>query len=899
MRRRYLLFLVLILSSLAFSLELTPLWPGGERIDRPDFPGPGVLAVTNGVVHLVSSESRWGIINSTGVVTDNGINPTGIPNIVAPPIYITRGGANYTIAYVTAFDGQNSLILRETNTATSVNIPDTPSSSYGLTGYYNQSDNQYRIYFGSMNGRLYFYNTGTTLTSTNVSAPIKAPPVLSPKKDFVYFITQNGKFYRQKLNTNGTFDGDYFKVYDIADEFNAPMAMDENGFIYVASSKYGRIYKLNPAESGNAIPQSALIGDIVNSASVLIDGNGYIYTFGNSGTVAVFDSNLTFYDSYVITDFNITTTPAIVRGFNGKTYILIASTHSNAQSGKLTVLMFDIATNKFSLVTEKILEGPVSLASAVGVGPTGSVQGDDYYFVIATTNGKIYGWKINGRGPFGSWAQYGQNIYRTNFIDSSSVAFSSFIKLVAQEGYSSRLLSPENTHQTYYGLFYNATRVNLDGTIGATYTSPLRTNAPNGLAGNAGTQRLEVAFTTTSTSAILFKEAFLTGTVKGSPGITQDATFTFESWKSTGPGDVKPPAETHPDLKQSTATIAFTFSDREVNVLADATYLVYVYHKAPTFAATNIIQVPFVRDQFLNNQQTYSTYQIDKTNNASFSGYFPYKWEVYQWDPNESLKYKRTTYGNEDFVKIVRNGPAYIEAYYSVLSATLTTYVPPVVYGPTKAYLILRAASGTNIFRIEFKPKNGIKLIPQNVLTEYATSVSAMNDLVNNQNEFSVTLQSFQNPLTQPSVVATITLSLFASTPTNMNFVNNSDFEQYFDKYGYAYQQGQLIEFEELKAKKVFITNKLLFIVGDFNNDLKVDINDWNLFVQKYNTTVSATDLSYNIGPREDFVPPYPNSSAYSPGILKDNGENKVDFKDLIYFGAMFGFAITTADLFN
>ncbi len=902
MRKRYLLFLVLILSSLAFSLQLTPLWPSGERIDRPDFASPGLLVLPNGVVHLVSSEGRWGTLNSTGVLTDRGKNPNYIYNIVAPPIYIHKGGDNYAIAYVSAFEGENYLVLRDTTNATPVVISNSPSSSYGLTGYYNGG---YRIYFGAMNGNIYFYN-GTNLTSTSVGVPIKSPPILSPKRDWLYFITQNGKFYKLQLNADGSFNGVPVKVYDISDEFNAPMAMDENGFIYVASSRYGRIYKLNPAESGNPVPESALIGDIVNSASVLVDGNGYIYTFGNGGTVSVFGSQLTFFDSYNLKRDeesdekreNITTTPAIVRGLDGKTYIIIASSNSSAQYGKLTILTFDVATKKLSLVSEKILPGPISIASAVGVAPIGAFEGDDYYFVIATTNGSIFGWKIEGRGPFGPWGQYGQNVYRTNFIDSSAVAFKSYIRLVAKEGYTNRELSPENTNETLYGLLYDATIVNLDGTV-AEVKNNLRTNDAKGVLGNAGAQKLEVAFSTPTTSKILFKDSFLTGIVKGSPNITTDATFVFQSWGSNAPGDVKPPAETNPDLKTPTASIAFTFSDRIVNILADATYLVYVYHKSPSNVATETIEIDFKRENFLSDQSGYPTVSIGRTNDSNFNGYFPYKWEVYQWDPDQPLKYKRTTYGNEDSVRIYRNGPAYIEVYYSVLSATLTTYVPPFIYGPTRAYLVLDAATGTNVFRVEFKPKNGIKIIPDKVLVEYAAGISQMNDLVKTEDEFSVTLHSFENPLTSPTRVATITLWLYTSSPIQMNFTTNSDFEQYFYKYGYAYQQGQLIEFQDLQAKKRFVANKFLYIVGDFNGDLKVDINDWNLFVNKYNSTVSGDDLIYNIGPRKDFVPPYPDKNSYNPGYLDDHGENKVDFKDLTHFAAMFGFAITTDELFN
>jgi len=83
--------------------------------------------------------------------------------------------------------------------------------------------------------------------------------------------------------------------------------------------------------------------------------------------------------------------------------------------------------------------------------------------------------------------------------------------------------------------------------------------------------------------------------------------------------------------------------------------------------------------------------------------------------------------------------------------------------------------------------------------------------------------------------------------------------------------------------------------VGDFNNDFTVDMNDWNLFVDKYGTTVSGTDLIYNIGPREGFSGPNPAYTNYRAGILTDT-TNMVDNLDLNYFAVMFGFVVPESE---
>jgi len=67
------------------------------------------------------------------------------------------------------------------------------------------------------------------------------------------------------------------------------------------------------------------------------------------------------------------------------------------------------------------------------------------------------------------------------------------------------------------------------------------------------------------------------------------------------------------------------------------------------------------------------------------------------------------------------------------------------------------------------------------------------------------------------------------------------------------------------------------------------------MFVSKLGSTVDGADVIYNIGPRDDFIPPYPDYDSYRAGYLTDT-TNKVDDYDLYYFASMFGFAVPASE---
>jgi hypothetical protein len=156
---------------------------------------------------------------------------------------------------------------------------------------------------------------------------------------------------------------------------------------------------------------------------------------------------------------------------------------------------------------------------------------------------------------------------------------------------------------------------------------------------------------------------------------------------------------------------------------------------------------------------------------------------------------------------------------------------------------------------------------------------------------------SMESPLPETTRVATLTVNLSVPQVVDFSGLNNESFDRYFDMYGYAQLVTQEVEPDALRAKKAYKTNHFLYVVGDFNGDFVVDMNDWNLFVHKYNpdVPVSGADLIYNIGPRDRFSGPYPNYQNYRAGILTDT-TNIVNNLDLNYFAVMFGFVVPESE---
>ncbi len=585
----------------------------------------------------------------------------------------------------------------------------------------------------------------------------------------------------------------------------------------------------------------------------------------------------------------ITTTPAIVKGRDGVTYVIVPSS-ANGYSGKITILAFNPTAGTLTVEKEWNIPGSFPISAAVGVAPVGALN-DDYYFATATNDGTVYAWRFDARGPYGIWASYGQNSSHTGFIDASASLFKTRIRLVAKEGFNGYSLG-SNFMGANYGLLYDATVLNADNSE-STGVTQLRTNETNPSKipeGIPGSQRLRVNFATDTTSTLLFGGNFRNNVMKGINPPSEDSKFKFRMWQTVGSEGYEGSEEDNP------ATLTYRFNDRTVNLFTDASYTFYVYHKFPLTSnaeATDSIDAIFDYATYKTNPNT-AIKTITASTTYLNQEWYAFKWYVYQWNPDAANGlYDFNTYNDRDSVPLYIKGPAYIEIYYAQLSSTVTLLLPDFAYGRTRAYLFLDAATDSVAYTIEATTLQGITIEnvesavfdPSVGQTGWESSVSS--------NHLKFVRDSIGTPLAKPTRVATLTLNL--SFPQGIDFsgLNNESFERYFDMYGYAQVRVQQVEPEALRAKKVYRTNNFLHVVGDFNGDFVVDMNDWNLFVNKYNPNVPVTgaDLIYNIGPRDRFNGPYPTLQNYKAGVLTDT-TNKVDDKDLNYFAVMFGFVV-------
>jgi len=891
--------LLLLSTALLAALNLTGLW-GAEQYSWQvsGKMGPSLITKPGGDMYFLSKDGALYELKTTGEQATLG-QFTDVANVVAPAAYVhakykTVGSTDYYrdyIVYVTAQSTGNKVVVHDfTGTTPMATGATLTSSAYGVVvspKTYDSTGTEISIYTATMDGKVYknifettessntFVTAATGTAIVTVGGAVKIPPVLSKDKNTLYVLTQDGKFYNIPVSSFDTPAGKPAGVskFDFDAEFTVPMAMDENGIIYALSTG-GTIYKIDP--SGNETHAKFLTGS--DSSGVLIDGDGYVYTFGG-GKVVVQNSNLVKLGEHTIGQ-KVTSTPAIVKGDDGKTYIIIPSSQ-DSYSGKITILSFNSTNGLLTKEWEYITQSSLPISAAVSVSPMGSLEADNYYFVTATNDGTVYGWQFNGSGPYGIWPMYGQNVKHSGFIDTDAMEFRTRIYINAYEGLSHRELSKAEMGNNDYGLLYDATIVNADGEYGTGHknyhTNELDiTKIPEGV---AGSERLEVKFAT-DTGANLLLDTNKLSVIKGSLLPTKDATFGFARWD----------AGYEFSVEASPATIVFRFNDRTLNVLADATYTYYVYHSYPGDAGSEASRVDrgFKYNDYITNPSKAKT-TIEASTVHGGKTWYPFKWNVYQWDPSKLGNYEKKTYGDKASVTLDLNGPAYIEIYYAQLSATITLLVPEFAYGRTPAYIFLDAATSSIAYTMEATMLNGVT-IEKIVSEEYAKSLKKMQSSVTSDHVKYI-FNGMETPLPTETRVATLAVNLLFPDKTDLSVKSDELFEQYFDLYGYAQLQGQLIDSQGLMARKIYDTNKYLYVLGNFDDDFDVDINDWNFFVEKYDTTVSGTEVIYNIGPREDFVPPYPNYVNYSAGFLVDN-TNVINEEDLYVFASMFGFVV-------
>lgn len=896
---RFLTFLFLLFSLVVFSFTYEGLWAETGYTKSLGRQGPGLVVKNGGNILFLSKFGELFEITPTGGVTSRG-QASGIVNVVAPPAYMEFGSNNNYIVYVTAQaqTQQNKFVIHkvEANQAVTENID---NASMGLVAYADKMNNRVYVFFGTLSGKLYklvYDVSGATPSKVdadsetiNLGAPIKIPPILTPDKSKLYVITSNGKFY--EINT-GTFNLPTSEKLFLSGEFAVPMAMDESGFVYALSAN-GVFYKIDP--SGNEEHVKYL--NSANSSGPLIDGEGFIYLFGDNGKVVVLNNGLTKVADYTVGQ-NITTTPAVLKENAGLTYLIVPST-SNEYSGKITILSFDSVLNKIDKVTDFSVNRSFPISAAVGVAPLGALQGDNYVFVTADNNGTVYAWKTNAKGPYGIWGMYGSNAYRTNFIDSASMQFKTKIWVKAVEGLYGRPLSNSVLGGSgNYGLLYDARLLNADNSVAATYKN-YRTNVTdpaNVVEGIPGAQKLEVKFSTPTDLAVLLRGSFKDSVVKGGTPPSTDSRFKFRFWNKSGNEAYEGSSES-----DNPAILTYRFNDRVVKVYTDAWYRYYIYHKYPlpgALSASTESAIGYYDYNTYRNNPSQAKITINSKPNQGGKKFYAYRWEIYAWNPDLPGGYKKETVYDKDSVSLELSGPHYIEIYYAELSATVTLLLPEFAYGNVKGYLFLDAAQNGVAHMLELKTKNGVKIVEATLSGQNnpAPNVSIVNELsYKRDNELKYVFSNYSLPLSTDTRIATVTLNLFFPEKTRLYGNDDSIFRNYFELGGYSQIQGQLVDTDNLKAKSVYRNNKFLYIPGDFDGDYDVDANDWILFSPYLGQEVSGDNLSYNIGPRDGFVPPYPSLNSFSAGFLKDT-TNKVDEQDFFIFVSTFGISVPESE---
>ena len=873
--------LLLLSTALLAALNLTGLW-GAEQYSWQVSGklGPGVITKSGGDLYFLSKDGTMYELKTSGQKIALG-QADGIKNVVAPAAYTTTKDSTDCIVYVTAQNDGNKIVVhnlykKEGETSS------LPASAYGVVVHpVSDKPASLTIYTGTMDKKVYkitfdasemkFEEASKTV---NVNAPIKVPPILSQDKNKLYVLTQYGSLY--EIPTIDPFNTPVLKL-TLGGEFTVPMAMDGNNNLYALNTA-GVLYKVNTSSYTEEHANFSIGSD---SAGVLIDGDGYVYAFGGGKIIAINPLGLLKLGEYS-TNQRITTTPAIVKGEDGMTYIIVPSSQGD-NTGKITILSFDPIAGSFTKVWEMVTPSSFPISAAVGVAPMLSTLNNNYYFATATNDGTVYAWQMNARGPYGTWAMYGQNAKHTGFIDVSSTLFKTRIFIKAIEPFSGKELSSAVIgDSTRYGILYDATVMNSDKTDKAAKKN-LRTNEanlafiPEGIPG----QLLEVGFSTPTTATLLLKPTFQK---QGGLTIEKDATFTFAEWDSRYDG-----------LKDTQlATMTYGFNDKTEELYPDASYTYYLYHYYPgqtTQNATTLDATFKYSDYKSYKAGTTSVPSVTLNASTIQSGqtWYAYRWNIWQWDPTKSGNYINYTLNDRDKVQLPLQGPAYVEIYYAQLGATITLLVPDFAYGRTPAYIFLDAATNSISYTIEATTLNGIT-IEKIVSEQYASGLSKMEGTTSS-NYLKYVYHSMEQPLTEATRVATLSVNLSFPEKAKLNVDNLA---QFFDLYGYAQIKGQLVDPQNLRAKKVFAVNSYLYVIGDFDDDFDVDIKDWNFFASKYNTSVSGPDVIYNIGPREDFVPPAPTLN-YKAGFLIDT-TNMVDSLDLNYFTSMFGFAVEEAD---
>lgn len=869
------------------------LWDGVEYKVLTGGRSPSIVGLPGGEMFALSSDGQLFRILRTGVVQKLGQVPD--VSVVTPASYFELNGQKY-IAYASDNGKDSKLVVQNVETGTPVHSTLENSCWSGVTVYVNGSKAViFTSSIGERKGKVYrFEFDGSSLNKTHdsiIDGSPKVPLMLSPDRKELYVLTQNGKFYvlnESNLSNDDTIGSPIF----LDGEFITPMAMDSQKNIYVINTS-GVMYVIERSQVRSGyVPKSTKVLPSANVAGILVDSYGIIYAFGAGSVVAVLQTggSLSVLGGPFVVGGIINSTPLAVLGRDYKTYLVIPSTVG--ADGLLTVVSFDPEKKTFAKVWEKTLKGgSFTITSALTSSQTAE-EAAMYYFATSISTGYVYAWKMNGK-PVGDWPMYGQNRERSNYLS-----------FVAEEETRITIMAKEPLNGKFFKLPALKFKGKIFDTVSGTYSSEVDYFTNPGKDDSIpksypARYQLSLYFEPHDSCQLFVPESkFVNDVLGGTSSLpATDTTLSFAQWDVDS--IYKYPGKKDDGRNASNpAIITFAYYDKRYDVIANVKYLWRILHQLPGSSEEEDKEVSLTYE---NVEKGKDFVEIVKPK----SGYKPFDWTVYMWDPDDPKGY--VVY-EKDYLKangmitealelkLKKSGPAFIKIKYTTSSGSIRLIMPKYAYGRTYMYIIVDAAKGANTawFTLTADTAKGIKF--ERIVSEDVANIGTMQVLERTVDSGKIKYV-FGGPLfelTEDTRIATITTLAFFEKPIYFGTeVNKSDFIRFEE--GFIQIKGVTAspsEIEDLAPYRETIPNSKVFLLGDFDNNGWVNLDDWNRLVEKYGTTVSGADVIYNIGPRDRNF----SVDPYDPGMLLDTTD-KVDQWDVAVFAQMYGMKVTPEDV--
>jgi len=243
-------------------------------------------------------------------------------------------------------------------------------------------------------------------------------------------------------------------------------------------------------------------------------------------------------------------------------------------------------------------------------------------------------------------------------------------------------------------------------------------------------------------------------------------------------------------------------------------------------------------------------------------------------------------------ITIEASEPIVLIAPLTKLKGNATLYIQNKVQpGHFTVQLVLNQLKNAKSIVVKLIIPDDLPITINDYELDYATELTMASGYASTDTAWEITPESsvtdkyylMTSSLSTPSTlsnIATITFDMIASTPVSgLRDGENALYKHFLITVGS----------EEGGTGKVKINPEYPImqpIVGDFNGDGKVNLIDFNMFMEHFDSEVgdSNYDVVYDIAPREGFNPP-PDYKAGEP-----NPDGSIDEKDFAIFAVMFGY---------